>query len=375
MPYDRRSPFVQRATLFEDFVIRCVRWAFANLDPNVGRIFFSKYISIPFLRFRMARHGYFRPPVSWREVAEDGPRGHKGIWIEKDACRNPDVVIYYAHGGGFAMGSSYFYLEFLLSWHALLAQHYDNPAIFALEYTLVPDEKYPVQVYETLGGYKRVLRAVNGDPHKIVVAGDSAGGTLMLSMLIEQGLMNGSKSFPNPNGLREGPPGTQGQELRRSASETPPPELCVLISPWTKLISRQHKNTESDYLDHTTLWKYGLKYAGSASTQNWAVSPGLCKDMDLWAHSSPRGGFFITYGSEEVFAPEIEELLTKLSGCTKVESSKEVGGIHAWPVVSLFLSSARQQRLKGLESLTSAVKKSIQRQSTSMEGKNQSRSD
>ena len=67
-----RSPFVQRATLFEDFVVRCVRFAFASIPPRIGRVFFSKQVALPFLRWRMLRHGYFRSPVYWQE--------YNGVW-------------------------------------------------------------------------------------------------------------------------------------------------------------------------------------------------------------------------------------------------------------------------------------------------------
>lgn len=67
MSYDQKSPFVRTASPFEDFVIRCVRYAFANIPPNIGRVFFSKQVALPFLRFRMLRHGYLRSPVHWRE--------------------------------------------------------------------------------------------------------------------------------------------------------------------------------------------------------------------------------------------------------------------------------------------------------------------
>jgi hypothetical protein len=64
----QQSPFVRQASAFEDFVIRCVRYAFANFDPKIGRVFFSKEVALPFLRFRLLRHGYLRPPLFWREI-------------------------------------------------------------------------------------------------------------------------------------------------------------------------------------------------------------------------------------------------------------------------------------------------------------------
>lgn len=67
-PYEHRSPFVQRATVFQDIVIRCVRYAFAFMPAWLGRVFFSKAVSLPFLRFRMLRHGILTSPIRWNEI-------------------------------------------------------------------------------------------------------------------------------------------------------------------------------------------------------------------------------------------------------------------------------------------------------------------
>ena len=66
--YNQRTPFVQKATLFQDLVIRCVRYAFAEIPASIGNIFFSKNVALPFMRFRMLRHGFFKSPIEWHEV-------------------------------------------------------------------------------------------------------------------------------------------------------------------------------------------------------------------------------------------------------------------------------------------------------------------
>ena len=48
-------------------MVRCVRWAFKYVAPDVGKVFFSKHVALPFLRWRMLRHGYLTCPVHWRE--------------------------------------------------------------------------------------------------------------------------------------------------------------------------------------------------------------------------------------------------------------------------------------------------------------------
>ncbi|KAG0647643.1 Meiotically up-regulated [Hyphodiscus hymeniophilus] len=333
-----RNPFVQQASWFEDIVIRCVRYAFAYIPASIGRVFFSKAVSLPFMRFRMLRHGYLRCPIKWEEIKETG---FTGLWVVEDNSQQPDIVIYYAHGGGFSMGSSYFYLEFLLAWLTLLKRvGYRNPAILALEYTLVPDQSYPVQLQQAIAGYKHAL-AITKDSSKICVSGDSAGGTLILSLLLH--LANSSSEL-------------NGSSL--AAAQSMVPAMAVLISPWTTLVSSKDRNTPSDYLDVTNLHHYAHQYArNKISIHDPLISPGKCKDVSWWRQASPSKGFFITYGAEEVFAPEIRDLVATLEKAgLKVEAQDQKDGIHAWPVAALFLSSTREERQKGLKSIVERIR-------------------
>lgn len=90
-----QSSFIQQATLFQDLVIRCVRYAFANLPADVGRVFFCKEVAYPFFRYRMLRHGYLSLPVNVNEVHKGGVRG---LWMSHDIMNKPDLIIYYCHG-------------------------------------------------------------------------------------------------------------------------------------------------------------------------------------------------------------------------------------------------------------------------------------
>lgn len=231
------------------------------------------------------------------------------------------------------MGSSYFYLEFLLVWVSLLRKAgYRNPAIFALEYSLVPDATYPTQAEQTLDGYEYVCSIT--DASRVCVGGDSAGATLVLSLLLRLAQSN-------------------NQKLR--------PGYAILISPWPALLSSKNRDTPSDYLNADSLHLYGRQYALSkANLHNPLVSPGMCKDSIWWAKASPRAGFCILFGSEEVLGPEIKELIVQLrtSGCY-VSAREEPGAVHAWPVATLFLSDTELERLKGLKDATQMIKQAI----------------
>ncbi|KAF2763332.1 alpha/beta-hydrolase [Pseudovirgaria hyperparasitica] len=327
---EQQSPFVQRASLFQDIVIRCVRYAFAYMPAYIGRVFFSKPVALPFVRFRMFRHGLRKCPIPWVEVKRPGL---SGIWLAHDQTKKPDVVIYYCHGGGFSMGSCYFYIEFLVAWVTLLKNAgYENPALFALDYTLVPDACYPTQVQQAFSGYEYVLSIV-GESSRICVGGDSAGGTLILSMLLYMGEHSDYKSRL--------------------------PALATLISPWVTLVSPKNRNTRSDYLNSDSLELYGRQYAGTqVSISDPMVSPGNCKDLDWWMRASPKKGWYFQYGSEEVLGPELRDLITLLyNGDVELDVSEEHGHVHAWPVASLYLGETRNERLHGLQNLVGAIKR------------------
>jgi acetyl esterase/lipase len=232
-------------------------------------------------------------------------------------------------GGGFSMGSAYFYLEFLMAWlQTLKDSGFRNPAIFALEYTLVPDQIYPTQMGQTMLGYKFLLSIVESS--RICVSGDSAGGTLILSLLLHLGMDGAEKARPG---------------------------FALLVSPWTTLVSSKNRDTRSDYLNADSLHLYGRQYSGHASLDDALVSPGVCADLAWWFRASPTRGFGCVYGSEEVFGPEIKDW-TRIVREARCECKilEEPAGLHAWPVVALFLGEKRPERLKGLIEMTRLVR-------------------
>ena len=234
------------------------------------------------------------------------------------------------------MGSCYFYLEFLLAWISLLKEAgYRNPALFALEYSLVPDAVSPTQLQQTITGYEYVCK-ITGDPSRICVAGDSAGATLTLSLLLH--------TARQPD-----------FEKRRAG-------YAALISPWTTLFTTQNRNTVSDYLDVNRLHVYGRQYAGSEEKlRDPLVSPGVCDNRTWWTKAWPSKGCCILYGSEEVFGPELRDFiaLRRKNGCA-ISVKEASGAIHAWPVASMFLCDTQTERQQGLRDLVRMIKRAIE---------------
>jgi acetyl esterase/lipase len=111
-------------------------------------------------------------------------------------------------------------------------------------------------------------------------------------------------------------------------------------------------------LDRQTLWEYAYEYAGVNKLHQYPASPGSCIDGELWKAASPRHGYFVTYGEEEVFAPDVKNFLKQQAELgIKAEWLEFRGEVHAWPVASLFLSDSIDKRLQGLRAIMTEVSK------------------
>jgi acetyl esterase/lipase len=111
--------------------------------------------------------------------------GLKAEWIEMRADynerkRNEDAgrrVIYYVHGGAYYFGS--------IEEHRYQLQRHARKLkgrVFTPEYRLAPQFPFPCGLQDCLAGYLYLLTVQ--DPSTIVLAGDSAGAGMLVSMMV-----------------------------------------------------------------------------------------------------------------------------------------------------------------------------------------------
>ena len=103
-------------------------------------------------------------------------RAIEGAWLEPADADGP--VLLYFHGGGFVFGSLRSHGELI----GALARA-ARARTFALDYRLGPEHPAPAAHDDAVAAY-RYLLAEGIPPGRIVVAGDSAGGTMVLNTLV-----------------------------------------------------------------------------------------------------------------------------------------------------------------------------------------------
>lgn len=100
-----------------------------------------------------------------------------GEWVIPTSCKTKRVV-FYSHGGGYLFGSPASYRAFT-SRLAVAC----NAQLFVLDYRLAPEHPFPAAADDVMAAYRYLLS--KHDAADIVLAGDSAGAGLSLSLLVQ----------------------------------------------------------------------------------------------------------------------------------------------------------------------------------------------
>lgn len=163
-------------------------------------------------------------------------------WVRVTRAHMKKYIILYCHGGGYSTGSTVYARTLTKK----LAES-TSMDVFAFNYRLAPEHPYPAATDDALKAWNYLMYLGYG-ARDVIVAGDSAGGNLALSLTLR---------------LKE-----QGRLLPRG---------LVLLSPWTDL-TKSGKSYESrkevdPVLDHEYLDRMIENYAGGQELSNPLISP------------------------------------------------------------------------------------------------------
>src|SRR5713226_6743944 len=128
--------------------------------------------------YRVARRILRPDPYKVPSAVEISPLHLGGVPGERVEGPTPgDVVLLYFHGGGY-FGCSAESHRPITVYYAL-----HGFRVFAPDYRLAPENPFPAAVDDAVAFYRALLTA-GYSPRNIVVAGESAGGGLSLSLML-----------------------------------------------------------------------------------------------------------------------------------------------------------------------------------------------
>lgn len=182
------------------------------------------------------------PPADDISYVKTETENYAGAWIETPQSLSERVILY-VHGGAFVAGSSHTHRSLI----GELAR-YACARVFAVDYRLAPEAPFPAGLDDCIAAYKDIS-AMPG-VRDLAIAGDSAGGALVLSTLMAA----------RDNGLRMA-------------------DAVVFFSPWINLTctadSFDALGEDDPSLSRAFLQKMAGLYLGNTDPKVSAVSPVL----------------------------------------------------------------------------------------------------
>lgn len=259
---------------------------------------------------RILRPDPYRVPEGIR-IAAARVGGIPGEWVEEP--ESSGLTLLYLHGGG--------YFGFSAESHRPITTAFALAGfrVFAPDYRLAPENPFPAAVEDAAAAYRSLLTE-GVEPRRLVVAGDSAGGGLALSLL-----------------------------LTLRAAATPLPAAAALFSPWTDLAATGksiHANASSCAMFHgpdigpTARW-----YLGGTDPRNPLASP-------LYADHKGLPPLLIHVGGDEVLRDDSTRLAERaLTAGVPVEIKIWPVVPHAWQLAPHILPEARRSLREAAEFL------------------------
>ena len=217
-----------------------------------------------------------------------------------DATR---CVVMHLHGGAFVFGSAASYRN-----RAMRLSFRFAAEVFVPDYRLAPEHPFPAALDDALVAYQYVRALRPGVP--ILLSGDSAGGGLVLSLLIR---------------LRE--------------LGTPLPSGALLLSPWTDLtVSGEPADAQRSrdrWLTRAHLTRWARYYAGASDPRTPWMSP-------LFADLSGLPPLLVLAGADEILCAEATRAVARAQAAGST-ARLLVGRRmqHDWPLTLPWLEESR----------------------------------
>jgi len=231
----------------------------------------------------------------------------RGEWLAPRECASPQRVLLFLHGGGYVSCSPRSHRAITANLARMLGQR-----VFCLDYRLAPEHPFPAAVDDAAAAYAWLLHQ-GIEPRNIAVAGDSAGGGLVLATLLR---------------------------LRRTGAPLPAGAVC--ISPWLDLTGTYpYRNAETcSMFWHSDVANFSSLYLKGAPPEQEEASP-------LFGDLAGLPPVFTLVSCSEMLYDDALRLHEK-AGKSGVRSVLRAypGLAHDWPLAVGLIPEARQALLE-----------------------------
>ncbi len=255
------------------------------------------------MRARIDELGDKMPPPAGAIVETVTVAGRPAEWVSASGA-NPNRQVLYLHGGGYVIGSLHSHRNLAYN----LAKAVDGRCL-VIDYRMGPEAPFPAAVEDAVAAWQWML-AEGGNPARMAIMGDSAGGGLTIATQVA---------------LRD-----RGIRL---------PACSVPISPWVDLEGTgetiKTKAAEDPMVAEDGLhWFAGL-YRSGTDVRNPLVSP-------LYADLSGLPPMLIQVGSAEILLSDSTRIADKARG-EGVDVTLEVWDQmpHVWHLFAPMLSEGQ----------------------------------
>jgi acetyl esterase/lipase len=218
-----------------------------------------------------------------REVLEDGKSSLLWIGDRKQAKK----VVLFFHGGGYAAPITTGHLDWC--WRSFVLAGIEKGvevAVAVLEYTLIPEARYPVQLRQAASGLACLLQ--KGIPSQdIVIGGDSAGGQLTAQLLCH--LLQPQPTIPEITLVK-------------------PLAGAFLVSPWVAQSTDDasyRENAWIDMLPTTGIVSFTKELLGPDTKPAISAFPLDRVESSLAGMTSVLSQIYITAGAHEIFREQV----------------------------------------------------------------------
>jgi len=268
--------------------------------------------------YRVARKILRPDPYKIPPTVQISPAHLGGVPGERIEGPSPcETVLLYLHGGGYFACSAETHRPITV-YFALHGFH-----VFAPDYRLAPENRFPAAVEDAVAFYRALLSAGYA-PQNIVVAGESAGGGLALSLMLS---------------LRD--------------AGVPLPAAAALFSPWTDLAatgdSIRTNNDRCAMFEGAGIAFSAQYYLGETDPRNPLASP-------LYADLSGLPPLLIHVGADEVLLDDSTRLAER-ARAAGVRVDLKIWPVvpHAWQLVPHLVPEARQSLRESVEFLRAQI--------------------